>query len=202
MSCEQVAVLDLGCSNIFSVCTALEKAGARPVVVATPAEVKVAKRLILPGVGRFAAGVTAIDAMGIRQDLIERIKENRPTAAFCLGMQLLFEASEESPGAAGLGVVPGVVVPVYVDGSANFGWDRLGRADNAPYVYFTHSYCVRSVPDLWSPVIAGGDRAGDFVASISRGNVLGCQFHPEISGFGGQQILKDWLRRPGDGQWP
>ena len=127
----------------------------------------------------------------------ERVAAGRPTLAICLGMQLLGTASEESPGAEGLGVFPAtarrfpstVVAP-------QLGWNEVRPAEGARilargYAYFANSYRLESVPDGWTGTLA--DHGGPFVAALERGDVVACQFHPELSGAFGRGLLTRWL---------
>jgi imidazoleglycerol phosphate synthase glutamine amidotransferase subunit HisH len=108
-------------------------------------------------------------------------------------MQLLFKGSEESPGYEGLGILDGILEqtnpgPAY----PNFGWEVVGPPEKSIFMYFAHSYCARQVPEQWNPLWTQDSTR--FVAQISNGNILGCQFHPEISGYAGEQLLKTWIR--------
>ena len=188
-----VSVVDLGCSNIFSICTAIERIGATAVIASSAKDITDANILVLPGVGTFAEGVKQLDHKELRQSIRERILRNRPTAAICLGMQLLFSGSEESPGIQGIGIIAGTLEAVEKTSSSPvFGWSTIGEAEKANYMYFAHSFCTRSVPTEWSPLKTNG--AKPYIAMITKGNILGCQFHPEISGVSGELLLKSWFR--------
>jgi imidazole glycerol-phosphate synthase subunit HisH len=193
----RVLVVRTGTANIASVVAALVRAGAEVAMTDDATEVADAVAVVLPGVGTFAAGVTALSSCALDRALIERVNADRPLLAICLGMQLLCEASEESPGVVGLGIVPGVVrrftgicrVP-------QLGWNRVSITDTARivqagFVYFANSYCLTNMPTGWTGAIA--DHGGQFVAALERGSLLACQFHPELSGDYGAALLTRWL---------
>lgn len=195
-SAKNVAILNLGCSNLFSLQSTIERLGYDTEIVTTPAGVEDATHLMIPGVGKFAAGTAALDERKLRQPLLDRLKADRRTLAICLGMQLLFQGSDESPGAVGLGFLPGKLEPIDSESiSPNFGWDVVGSPEEGRYMYFAHSYCFRGdLPD-WSVRQSG--RSHPFAAQAARGNILACQFHPEISGRAGEALLTSWLKNSG-----
>ncbi len=154
--------------------------------------------VVLPGVGSFASGIAALRAIGADDAIRERIENSKPTLAICLGLQLLFESSDESPGERGLGVVAGAVgrFPIGTT-SPQFGWNHVRavagcRLIENGWAYFANSYRVASAPEGWSVAIA--DHGGPFVAAIERAGVLACQFHPELSGAWGARIIERWLK--------
>ncbi|MFN7671685.1 MAG: imidazole glycerol phosphate synthase subunit HisH [Planctomycetota bacterium] len=191
-----VRIVPTGVANVASVVAALRRLGATVDVAADAATVRRAERVVLPGVGAFGAAAAAIDAQGLRQALRERVDAGRPTLAICLGLQLLAAASDESPGVAGLGVVPatarrfptGVRVP-------QLGWNTVAPAPGSPLpggvAYFANSYRLEAVPAGWHGLVS--DHGGPFVAAFARAGVLACQFHPELSGAYGAGLLRRWL---------
>lgn len=193
----EVLVVATGVANLASVLAGLRRAGAQPRATADAAEVARAPRLVLPGVGAFAAGAAQLRARGLLEPLRARIAEGRATLAICLGMQLLAEASDESPGARGLGALAGRAIrfPATVR-VPQIGWNRVtpdaGCAFLEPgFAYFANSYRLSEAPAGWSAAWAEhGDR---FVAALARGRVLACQFHPELSGAWGGALLRRWL---------
>jgi glutamine amidotransferase len=192
---KSVAVVVTGASNIASLEAALFRIGARPFRVTTPEDTKKADYVILPGVGAFGPVAATLRQTGLTQALRERIAADKPTMAICLGMQLLFAASAESPGSEGLGVVDGQIDPLSTDAAgrlkAHFGWARVGDLSQNDYAYFAHSFAARSAPPEWQPRYAEANPR--FVAGLRRGAVVGCQYHPEISGRFGTEVLTNWL---------
>lgn len=186
-----------GTANLASVVAALRRLGAEPQLTAEPGKVENAAAVVLPGVGSFGAAMQALGADGMAGVLRERIAAGRPTLCVCLGLQLLCEESEESPGARGLGVIAARVRrferPLRVP---QFGWNHVraaaGKLVQSGYAYFANSYCLRESPAGWHAAVA--EYGGPFVAALERGAVLACQFHPELSGAWGAELLGRWLR--------
>ncbi|GAB1455976.1 hypothetical protein MASR2M48_12830 [Spirochaetota bacterium] len=191
----RVTIVDTGRSNAASLAVAFERVGADIVISADPVVVKNAAYVVLPGVGAFGAVADRLRAMGMDSVLKERVQRSLPTLGVCLGMQLFFESSDESPGARGLGAIPGAI-SAYGPGvrSPQFGWNRVllpGDGGDA-YAYFANSYKLDAVPLGWRGAMAS--YGGPFVADIERGPVLLCQFHPELSGAWGQALLARWMQ--------
>lgn len=192
-----IHILRTGAANVASVAAAFGRANRRPVLTTDPADVAGADAVVLPGVGAFGAVAGVLDRLQLRAPLRERIAAGRPTLAVCLGLQLLAEASDESPGAAGLGVLPATVrrLPAGVR-VPHLGWNRV-RVDEGCRMltdgaaYFANSYALDAVPDGWCG--AAFEHGGTWVAALERGAVLACQFHPELSGDWGQALLGRWL---------
>jgi imidazole glycerol phosphate synthase glutamine amidotransferase subunit len=194
---REVLVVRTGTANLASVLAGLERAGAAPRLAASPDEVAGADRVVLPGVGAFGAALAELDASGLRSALVERVNDGRPTLCVCLGLQLLAAESEETPGAAGLGVLP-LAVHRFPDSVRvpQLGWNSIepdaGCALLAPgFVYFANSFALHDAPPGWSA--AWAEHGGRFVAALERGPVLACQFHPELSGAFGRGLLERWL---------
>lgn len=199
---SEVMIVPTGTANIASVKAALRRAGALPIEASAPEDVTSAGQVVVPGVGSFGAAIATIDSLGMRGALRERINAGKPTLAVCVGMQLLCDTSTESPGSEGLGVVGGIVqrfgdsvrVP-------QLGWNRVAPGANMRYVdpgwaYFANSYRVDSAPAGWA--VATTDYDGKFVAAMERGSVLALQFHPELSGAWGSNLLSRWLTATGE----
>jgi len=193
-----VAIIQTGCANIFSVQTALDRLNADHILAAMPVDAAGADRLILPGVGSAHPAMANLQAAGWDAALAA---EDRPLLGICLGMQLLFESSQEGDTGC-LGLLPGEVVAMtpFVGGRLpHMGWNQLRHeTDNDPllsgieegeHVYFVHSYAV----PVTSLTIASSEHDMRFSAMVRRGNVMGCQFHPERSGKAGGRILKNFL---------
>ncbi len=194
---HDVTVFATGVANTASIMAAFERLGARPRLTAAAVEIRRAPFLVLPGVGSFGAAMERLERRGVIEALRARIADNRPTLAICVGMQLLAESSEESPGMRGLAVCPGrferfqpgVRVP-------QLGWNRVS-AEGRGYVlpgdaYFANSYRLAAAPDGFRAATA--HHGAPFVAALERGRLLACQFHPELSGAWGAALLKRWLQ--------
>ncbi|MCB9729805.1 MAG: imidazole glycerol phosphate synthase subunit HisH [Deltaproteobacteria bacterium] len=196
-SAVQVAVVRTGSANLASVLAGLRRAGADPFLTQDPADIEASDRVMLPGVGAFGAAMDELDARGLSAPLAERARAGRPLMAICLGLQLLFESSDETPGVAGLGVVPGhvrrfpegLIIP-------QLGWNRVRPLEGSRlledgYAYYANSYRVEAMPEGYTGAMT--DHGGPFVGALERGSLLACQFHPELSGAWGQALLTRWL---------
>lgn len=200
---SDVVVVPTGTANLASVTAALRRVGASPRLARGEDDVTEASHVVLPGVGSFGAAAAALGGAGMRAALIGRLALGRATLAVCVGMQLLAEASEESPGVRGLGVVPETVTrfsgQVLVP---QLGWNRVEPGPAVELVkpgwaYFAHSYRLVSMPSGWSS--AQSEHGGPFTSALERGDVLACQFHPELSGAWGTALIDRWFRSTGGG---
>ncbi len=194
---RRVTLIETGVANIASVRAAFERLGAHLEPARNADDVADAERVVLPGVGAFAAGMAHLREGGVDDALKRRIAAGRPTLTVCLGLQLLMASSEESPGVAGLGIIDAPVTrfkaPLRVP---QLGWNRVTPAGGADflspvYAYFANSYRLEAPPDGWEAALS--DYGGPFVAALRRGEVLACQFHPELSGPWGAALLERWL---------
>lgn len=195
---REILMVPTGTANLASVAAAFERLAVRPRLCADPKQLAQAERVVLPGVGTFAAAARRIDELGLREVLRERIQVGRATLGICLGMQLLCADSEESPGAAGLAVVEQSVTAFAGDLRVpQVGWNRVTPVGSdllePGYAYFVNSYRLTEMPVGWAG--ATTDYGGTFVCALQRGAVLACQFHPEISGSYGAALLSRWLQR-------
>ncbi|MBM4372685.1 MAG: imidazole glycerol phosphate synthase subunit HisH [Deltaproteobacteria bacterium] len=193
----EVLVVPTGTANLASVLAGLRRAGAIPRVAREPGEVAAAAAVVLPGVGALAAAMEGLRAEGLVEPLRERIAGGRPTLAVCLGLQLLAEGSEESPGVMGLAAVPGVArrLPDTVR-VPQMGWNRVSPAPGCAllepgWAYFANSYALAAAPPGWRA--AWTEYGGPLVAAMERGALLACQFHPELSGAWGAALLARWV---------
>jgi glutamine amidotransferase len=196
-----IAIADYGIGNLGSVTKGFRQAGAETVLSGDPAVLRAADALILPGDGAFAATMEEVTRRGLVPVLRETVAAGKPLLGICIGMQLLFEESEEHGRHEGLGLLPGRVRR-FDDGLPvpHMGWNRLrarrphplldGVADGA-YVYFVHSYFCDAPDEV---VIATSDYGRDFPAVVGRGNVLGVQFHPEKSQAVGLRMVANFVR--------
>lgn len=197
----KVHIVRTGTANLASVVAALSRQGADPVLTADTATIDAADALVLPGVGSFAAAMDAIRRAGLAEVLTARLLAGRPTLAICLGLQVLFETSEESPGVKGLGVVSGEITrfagAVRVP---QLGWNAVTCGPACSVLrdgdaYYANSYRARHAPDGFAA--AWSDHGGPFIAAIERGPVVACQFHPELSGSWGAALIRRWLAAAG-----
>jgi glutamine amidotransferase len=183
-----IAVVDYGIGNLGSVMKAFRHVGAPAVLTGDPIEVRRADALVLPGDGAFGATMDEIRRRGLLEPLLEAAREGRPLLGICIGMQLLFEESEEHGRHQGLGLLPGRVRRLPEGRTIpHMGWNELRSArphpllDGVPdggHVYFVHSYFCDAPEDV---VLAWTDYGRDVAAVVGRDNVLGVQFHPEKS---------------------
>ena len=196
MSAPEVAVVPTGTANLASVRAALMRLGARSRLAEHAAMIEDASHVVLPGVGSFGATMAGLREAGFDAPLAARVTAGRATLAMCVGLQVLFEASDESPEERGLGVLPGRVgrFPESVR-VPQFGWNRVTpgpgcRLLEPGYAYFANSYRVLEAPGC---AIATAEYGGRFVAALEQGRVLACQFHPELSGTYGHELIVRWL---------
>lgn len=199
-----ILVLDYGMSNLRSVSKALEKLGAEVEVSNRAEDIEKAQKLVLPGVGAFGDAMEVLESRHLAGPIRKFTASGRPFLGICLGLQLLFDRSDENPGVKGLGILPGDVrkfaqskrfkVP-------HMGWNQLEFRNekcpltkgikNGAFVYFVHSYFVQpSSPDV---VLADCNHGTGFTAMIWQRNLFGCQFHPEKSQAAGMKMLENFI---------
>jgi glutamine amidotransferase len=194
-----IAVLDYGIGNLRSAEKALQHVGAEARLVDEPSDVAGAAGVVLPGVGNFGECMAALRASGLDVVAERAVAEGIPFLGICVGMQMMYEGSEESPGVAGLGILPGRIrlLPEGVK-RPQMQWNRLdltrpdspvlsGLGDDA-WVYFVHSYAAPAGDD----VIATCDYGGPVVAAVGRERLWATQFHPEKSGASGLALLANY----------
>lgn len=195
-----VFILPTGAANLASVAAAVRRCDLPPRCVESREEILAADRLILPGVGTFGAAMRRLRSKGLVDALRHRLLSARPTLAICLGLHLLAQTSDESPGDEALGLLAAHIerFPAHVR-VPHVGWNRVAPAADDPWLETGHAYFANSF-GLTRPPGGGWKTAWahhgvPFVAALSRGEVLACQFHPELSGAWGQRLLERWLRR-------
>jgi imidazole glycerol-phosphate synthase subunit HisH len=205
-----IALVDYGISNLRSVQKAFEQLGTAVMLVDTPDRLAQADHLILPGVGAFPAGMQGLRERGLIEPIRQAACDGKPLIGICLGMQLLFEASDEMGETAGLGLLPGRVTKIKMHRAGSIpppalkiphmGWNQLEVTRDHPlvrglvsgsYAYFVHSYAVYS--DRRDILLATTDYGGPFAAIVAQGHVCGLQFHPEKSQAVGLALLRNFL---------
>ena len=201
---SKVVIVDSGCANLNSVYRAVKAVGLNPLVTGSGAEISTARAVIFPGVGSFDHAMQALEARKLTFPLQKAIRAGVPFLGICLGMQLLFEASEESLSTlslqAGLSAIKGRVLRFPANLPVpHVGWNQVQPVDDHPlfngldsksYFYFTHSYYVK--PDSDANYLAQTDYGFPFTSAVCDGPVLGVQFHPEKSGSAGLRLLANF----------
>ena len=201
----RVAFATTGVANLASIMAAFRRAGVVPYLAAGPEDLAGAAFAVVPGVGSFGSAVTALKAAGMDEAIKDRITRQAPTMGVCAGMQIFFEASEESPGIAGLGIVAGAFgrfpasLPV-----PQLGWNRVAPVREGAlasglvrdgWAYFANSYRLMEPPRGFATSLA--EYGESFVAAAERPGLLLCQFHPELSGPWGLGLIGRWLAMGG-----
>jgi imidazole glycerol phosphate synthase glutamine amidotransferase subunit len=196
-----VAIVDYGAGNVPSVERALKKLGATPERVSTPDTLAAAEAIVLPGVGHYAALIRAVDERGLRGPLVDAIRGGKPFLGICLGLQALYESSEEAPELIGLGVLRGKIcaLPDRLK-LPHMGWNRLqvrresrllNGLSGEDYFYFAHTFAARSSN---GETVAACEYGAEFGAVVEVGRMCAVQFHPEKSGSAGAKLLVNFLR--------
>lgn len=196
-----IAIVDYGVGNLFSLEQSFHAIGAEVVITADPEVLRSADKILLPGVGAFGDAATKLKESGLGDVVVEQARNGKPLLGICLGMQLLFDEGYEYGCHKGLGLIPGKVKPI-ADvipkelKIPHMGWNALAftresklfsQISNGDYVYFVHSYYACECDDA---VIATAEYGVPLTAAVGKGNVFGCQFHPEKSGAVGLGILR------------
>ena len=188
-------VIDTGVANIASMRVALDRLDIQNQLTVQPSDVACGDLVILPGVGSFRAGIDRLRELQLDKPVIERIAAGKPTLAVCLGMQMLCESSDESPGVQGLGILPVKVSRFQAPQKIpQLGWNEVLTRCSGPvdsgYAYFANSYCIEQQPPGWD--VAKTVYGCSFVSAAWRDRVLACQFHPELSGRWGLALMRRW----------
>jgi imidazole glycerol-phosphate synthase subunit HisH len=200
-----LTIIDYGAGNLRNVYMAFHRLGLEARISATPKELRQASALVLPGVGAFGDGMANIRALGLEETIVSAIKDGLPFLGICLGLQFLFEVSEEMGEYRGFGVLPGRVrrfppgltVP-------HMGWNQIRQTKDTPlwksvpddtFVYFVHSYYA--IPEEQSVIAATTTYGLDYTSAVARDALWAIQFHPEKSQNVGEQILRNFAIRAG-----
>ena len=197
MSTREVIIVRTGTANTASVVAAVERLGLTPRLTTDVALVRDAELAILPGVGAFGAAMESIRAAGLEDVLRDRLIAGRATMCICLGLQVLCETSEETPGVRGLGVIPATIGRFADDVRVpQLGWNEVVPEDGCTmltrgFAYYANSYRLASKPAGWTCAMT--THGTPFVSAVERGRVLACQFHPELSGPWGLGLIKRWV---------
>ena len=196
---SRIAIVDYGVGNLKSVTNAMDYLGLNTCITSNAAELECADAIILPGVGAFPDAAEKLRAPGLDRVVIAQAQK-KPVLGICLGMQLLFERGEEVRPCEGLGLIGGTVARIETEYKLpHIGWNSLKFQNDSPifkglddgaYVYFVHSFCGYARRE--EEVTARTEYGPSVVAAVGRGNVFGCQFHPEKSGETGLVILKNF----------
>ncbi|MDD2680006.1 MAG: imidazole glycerol phosphate synthase subunit HisH [Candidatus Omnitrophica bacterium] len=198
-----IAIIDYGMGNIHSVKKALELYGAKIKVTNNPKEISSCEKLVLPGVGAFGEAMQELEKQGLASLIRDEVKHKKPFLGICLGMQLLFEKSEEAAQRKGLGIIKGEVkkFPVSDLKVPHMGWNQIKKVKSEcgllkdipdePYVYFCHSYYPKSANSAC--VAATTDYGAAFASVVWQENVYGAQFHPEKSQRIGLKMLENFV---------
>ncbi len=199
-----IAIIDYDAGNMLSVVKALKHLGEDPVITRDPKVLRDADKVILPGVGAFGDAMNRLCSYDLVPVIREVIADNRPFLGICLGQQLLYEESEESPGVKGIGVLSGRIRRIpkgQYRKIPHMGWNSLAfpkkgrlfeKIEEGAYVYFVHSYYLDATDR--TTVAATTDYNVTIDASVESGNVFACQFHPEKSGAVGLKILENFIK--------
>jgi glutamine amidotransferase len=197
-----IAIIDYGRGNLYSVQKAFAKLGAQSVITSDAGQIAAADKVVLPGVGAFGDCMNNLRSYGLEAVIHQVVDRGTPFLGICLGLQLLFDGSEEDLGVAGLGIIPGMVRKIETNGLKipHMGWNSLAYKaasplfadlpDN-PYVYFVHSF--HAVPANEQVITAVTAYGQEVTAAVGCANVQAVQFHPEKSSAVGMQMLKNWL---------
>ena len=203
---RMIAIMDYGMGNLRSVQKAFEYLGEQAVITDDPAVVAGASHVVLPGVGAFEEAMERLRLSGLDRALLDAAQAGKPVLGICLGMQMMFEHSEENGHFDGLGLFPGTVTRLENHGLKfpHMGWNTLATRDcplfdagENPCVYFVHSYCMADISEEWTAATCEYGQV--FTAAVCRENVMATQFHPEKSGTAGLRMLRRFAAWKGAG---
>ena len=201
-----IAIMDYGMGNLRSVQKAFEYLGEQAVITDDPAKVAGGSHVVLPGVGAFEEAMDRLRRSGMDRAVLDAVHAGKPVLGICLGMQMMFEHSEENGFFDGLGLFPGTVTRLENHGLKipHMGWNTLTTREcplfdkgEDPCVYFVHSYCMADVSEEWTAATCEYGQV--FTAAVCLGNVMATQFHPEKSGRAGLKMLRRFAAWKGAG---
>lgn len=196
-----ITIVDYGMGNLRSLANAFKFLGEKVEFAKTTSEILGAKKLVFPGVGNFGEAMKRLRAKKLDHAIVQSVSRGTPFLGVCLGLQLLFEKSEEDPRSRGLGILKGKVLKFRGVKIPHMGWNEivkqkdaalLAGIQNGSFAYFMHSFYVK--PEETGIVVATTPYGNKYCSSIQVGNIFGVQFHPEKSGLTGLQILKSFLQ--------
>ena len=202
-----IAIADYGIGNLGSLANAFTHSGANVMITSQGANLLAADGMVLPGSGAFGASKQAMDKLSISRWVGKRVAGGRPVLGVCVGHQVLFDDSAEFGSYEGMGEWPGTVEKLRVEAVPHIGWGTIRPAEDSTlfaalhdeHFYFAHSYAVlewsfdQGSEAMEPPKISWANHDGDFIAAVENGPLTGVQFHPELSGKAGMQLLKNWL---------
>lgn len=202
-----IAIADYGIGNLGSLANAFTYIGANVVITSRGADLVAADGMVLPGNGAFAACKQAMDKLSISRWVGQRVSGGRPVLGICVGHQVLFGDSTEFGNHEGMGEWPGTVEKLRAETVPHLGWRTIRPAENSTLFaglhderfYFAHSYAVlewnfdQGMEVMEPPQVSWSNHGGEFIAAVENGPLTGVQFHPELSGHAGIQLLKNWL---------
>jgi imidazole glycerol phosphate synthase glutamine amidotransferase subunit len=193
---SEVYVVPTGTANLASIEAAFARLKTPTRIVTSPKEVDQASHVVLPGVGSFGHAMESLKSQSLVDSLCKRFDQQLPVLAICLGMQLLFVGSEESPSTRGLGIIEGFVTRLNGEIRVpHMGWNRISSSGpilQSGYAYFANSYRVESVTQGWRTAFV--EYGNNWIAGIEKGPLVACQFHPELSGIWGLNLIERWLK--------
>jgi len=194
-----ITIIDYGMGNLHSVQKAFEAIGAEAVISQKAKQIKSSEKIVLPGVGAMTFAMERLNELGLIPVIKEMVKKGNPFLGICLGMQLLFNETEEGGKVRGLGILAGAVKKFRSQKVPQIGWNQIQKRNNCklfdgiddnPFVYFCHSYYCQ--PEDASVVAAQTNYGIDYASSVCKGNIWAVQFHPEKSQQIGLRILKNF----------
>ena len=194
-----ITIVETGLANLASVVAAFHRLGANVSLERDPEKIRLADRVVVPGVGNFGAAMERLTRLDIHQSIAERVEKDQPTLGICLGLQIFGLGSEESPQTLGLGVIRAHVTGISSSMiSPQMGWNKIVASTNTNflengYAYFANSFSFDRIPEGWAGATC--TYGTEMVAALERGTFLGCQFHPELSGLYGQRLLSRWVNQ-------